>query len=512
MFERFEYSKPGLNVIITIKQSNVQILKLFYSNIQTHKQSNLHFGMSKQLSPKQYIQTRARSLPVYKCYVNKDWEEAHIAQVIVMRRHVNGNVTTGIYLVDLLCLGVKDAAYFFNEPEAELEERFSDQFTEMFEQVDYALAHNIVYAAHDFALEYGIKPHVDFAIAKFILEEDSDAVELVEIEVGQQGKPHLVVRQAGDNADALAKLKKNAGEGNYYYTIGEEGDEDYEEDDDGTIARTLDEIKVGELTVLDARFIDDDALFNEHEIRKRDEEEKLTIHLEASIRALKIAQNDFYDKQDEAVDDDVTAGFAENDIYVEGLTEEQEIEFSIMRDKLAAHYEDLDRKGGTVKSRDKSFEFTLLEEGRNNPLVVSMLFESTYFEKDLALHNKAKDYLERLTEYVTASLSLALVALVKQEGTEPYNSIYNSNDIKDAFPGEARFGSNDVNTYGLIQTLVSVRDNDLPSAVFYYYLAAETEVYSILLPPVQAELLNSIGMELGLDKGEDDVKPTLRIV
>lgn len=450
-----------------------------------------------------------------------------MAQVIIMRRHVNGNITTGIYLVDLLCLGVKDAAYFFNEPELELEERFGDSFTEMFMEVDYPLAHNIVYAGHDFALEYDIKPHADFDIAKFILEEDNDAIELIEIEVGHNGKPHLVVRQAGQNSDALAKLKKNAGEGNYYYTIGEESDEEeddeYEKDDeymakdvyeegydDGTIARKLEEIEVGELDALKARFIDDEDIFNEHEASERDEDEKLTINVEAGIRALKIARPDFFGNEEEL--DEVTAGFLANENYVEGLTEEQEIEFSVMRDKLIAHYEDLQRNGLEVESTDRTAEYAILEDGKDNPLVVAMIFENTLFDEDPALHNKAKDYLKGLAGYVTATLSLALVALIKQDDADLYHAIYNSSDIKDAFPGEAGFGSNDVNTYCLIQALVSVYDNDLTSAVYYYYLSSETEVYSNLIFHVQARLLNAIGMELGFNKGEDDAKPALRIV
>ena len=69
----------------------------------------------KQLSPKKYIETKVRNLPIYKCLVNKDWDEARIAEIIVMRKHANGNVTAGVYLVDLLCLGIKDTFFFFNQ-------------------------------------------------------------------------------------------------------------------------------------------------------------------------------------------------------------------------------------------------------------------------------------------------------------------------------------------------------------------------------------------------------------
>src|SRR5438309_465578 len=75
------------------------------------------FLMQHPLSPKKYIQTRARTLPIYKCFVNKDWRAIDIANVFVMRQHVNGHITAGVYLVDLLCLGIKDTFFFFNEEE-----------------------------------------------------------------------------------------------------------------------------------------------------------------------------------------------------------------------------------------------------------------------------------------------------------------------------------------------------------------------------------------------------------
>src|SRR5438067_1724693 len=110
-----------------------------------------------QLSPEKYIQTRARSLPIYKCLVNSEWVDSKMASVIVMRKHTNGNVTVGFYLVDLYCLGIKDTFYFFNEPEEYVTERLN-AMPDFFEEIDYNLAHNIIYAGHDFAAEFDIEP------------------------------------------------------------------------------------------------------------------------------------------------------------------------------------------------------------------------------------------------------------------------------------------------------------------------------------------------------------------
>lgn len=198
-----------------------------------------------QLSPQKYIETKARTLPVYKCHVNSDWEDSKMANVIVMRKHTNWNVTVGFYLVDLYCLGIKDTFYFFNKPEEEVMERLNKS-PQPFEQIDYNLAHNIIYAGHDFAADYEIQPHKEFATTKYILEEDDDNIPIIEVETGDEdGKPHLIVNKSYNYSPIAEKLRKHAGEGNYFLTIADDeffegefdedeefDDEDYDEDDE----------------------------------------------------------------------------------------------------------------------------------------------------------------------------------------------------------------------------------------------------------------------------------------
>ncbi len=187
--------------------------------------------MAKELSPKKYIETQSRKLPIYKCYINKDWKSARMANVFVMRKHINGNLTVGIYLIDLACLGIKDTFFFFNLPEREINERL-DLPNIFLQEVEYNLAHNVVFAAHDYALDYDINPHKDFAITKFILEEDDDNIPLIEIPVGgEDGKPLLVLQpgQSTKYKHVYDKLVKNVGKDNFNFVMGE--DELYNFDD-----------------------------------------------------------------------------------------------------------------------------------------------------------------------------------------------------------------------------------------------------------------------------------------
>jgi hypothetical protein len=201
------------------------------------------------LSPENYIRQKARNLPIYECKVNVSWEEERMAQVLIARSHANGNITLGFYLVDLSCLGVKDSFYRFNispDEYAELLEQFEGELP--LEDISYTLAHNIIYAGLQYAEELGFKPYKDYtSITRFMLEEDTDDVELIDIEVGgKDGKPTYI--NSGFDTEArvkqiIAQLERSVGVGNFTYII-QAGDEDFDDDDDFEFSGLmLDELK-----------------------------------------------------------------------------------------------------------------------------------------------------------------------------------------------------------------------------------------------------------------------------
>ncbi len=146
------------------------------------------------LSPAKYIQTKARQLPVAECLVNADWAETKMANVTIARRHNNGNITYASYLVDLLCMGVKDSDFQFNVSSLAWDD-FKKQLNDHMEMsvIDYTLAHNIIFAGYEFAIELGIEPCKSFSqTTQFMLDEDNDNVELIDIECGQNGMPVVI--------------------------------------------------------------------------------------------------------------------------------------------------------------------------------------------------------------------------------------------------------------------------------------------------------------------------------
>jgi len=187
------------------------------------------------LSPENYIRKKGRTLPLYECWVNVDWEDAQQASCIVSRKHINGNITYCFYLVDLLCLGLKFTHFVFNEPLSEFRDFLAKTEEEIsLELVDYTLVHNVIYAGIEYAEEYEFKPCKDFtSITQYFLEEDTDDIELMEIECGDEnGQPVYLYSSSTTSTHEknkiISQLERTAGPNNY--TLAD--DDDFSEKDD----------------------------------------------------------------------------------------------------------------------------------------------------------------------------------------------------------------------------------------------------------------------------------------
>ena len=186
-----------------------------------------------KISPKNYIRTRARALPLAECLVNKDWKIIGLANIIVCRQHKSGNYTVGIYLVDMFCLGVKDTTYRFN---ASLDEYEKIKEGLPLKAISYNEAHNMIYGAVAYAEDLGIDPHPDFELTQYIIEEDTEDIPLIKYEFGKNGKPFLVVSSRKEESKYVSILNKNLGEGNFDFLLQlHDGADvmDYGEEEDG---------------------------------------------------------------------------------------------------------------------------------------------------------------------------------------------------------------------------------------------------------------------------------------
>ena len=337
------------------------------------------------LSPENYIRQKARKLPIDKCLINSNWKTEGLAQIIVSRRHSNGNLTNGIYMVDLLCLGLRDSFCSFNMPESELQELIGN-ITGDFEmlEVDYTLVHNIIFSAIAYADDLGFKPHKEFnTLSKYILEEDDEAVELIDIECGMDGKPAFIRTDSFTDAQAASiinQLKKSVGEGNYTFIV--EGSE-YEEDEE------LEEDEFDDETwteTLNSRLLEIDELTPE---------ERKTAFLKLSSRDIGELEDDEYEE----------INFLCDSIYLNDLSEEEAVEqyFTQWKSEYATEISD-DEPTGNKDNRNK----TLSEmKELNNKFIRNERIEIPVFEQ--LFRNRSTITSEEMTEFqIIKILALAL--------------------------------------------------------------------------------------------------------
>ena len=221
---------------------------------------------SSQLSPENYIRQKSRNLPIIDCYINRDWEESRLCNIVIYRQHASGNVTFCIYFVDLNCLGVTESSYQFNMPYESIEEMLnkSTELGIFLMKTTYELVHNIIYAGIEFAEDFGFEPCREYKLTtKYFLAEDTNAIPLVTIACGgKDGKPVYIntgfestIRQN----QILAQLEKTAGAGNYNVILSLDDIEEQGRDDHRAEDQTNEEF--GE---------EDETTYNtEYEIYKR---------------------------------------------------------------------------------------------------------------------------------------------------------------------------------------------------------------------------------------------------
>ncbi len=192
-------------------------------------------------SPVNFFKTRARSIPLHKCFISDNWQKTRLPTVVVSRRHLTGNVSACLYMVDLNCLGVVSTMYIFNVPEEEMI-RSIDYYYEnalidaKYIDASYTLVHYIIYAGAEFAREWGIPVQNNFFVTREFLEPDDEEIELIEIECGDQEMPAFNSQMYEDffpgKADAIIKkLDKYPGPGRYKLVSQYSSDDDANKED-----------------------------------------------------------------------------------------------------------------------------------------------------------------------------------------------------------------------------------------------------------------------------------------
>jgi hypothetical protein len=165
---------------------------------------------------------RAREFPLEECWISADWQNdtPGLVQIVVARQQPDGNICFGVYLVDKLCLGLKNTFARANFTAARYQHEVQNIFQDKMPQpCRPELAYQMIYESIDYAAEFGFVPHKDFELTQYMLAPRGEFNASYKLKFGQDGKP-LFIAGPHDNAAAILKqLEKTAGPGNYNYIV-----------------------------------------------------------------------------------------------------------------------------------------------------------------------------------------------------------------------------------------------------------------------------------------------------
>jgi len=178
----------------------------------------------KILGPRYYLQ-HAREYPILGSWLMSGWKKAGITPVVVARQQEPDKVIFAVCMVDLYCLGVKNAYANTDFSQAKFLRELPRMCSDAPEQCSIELAHEVIYGGLEYAQRYGFQPHRDFTaqMCDQVLDPPATHPRKNHVKFGSKGKPLFI---SGPNDDerriksVINTLMSTAGEGNFHYVVG----------------------------------------------------------------------------------------------------------------------------------------------------------------------------------------------------------------------------------------------------------------------------------------------------
>ncbi len=164
----------------------------------------------------------ARDLPLVECWISADWqkESPGLVEIIVARQQADDNICFGVYLVDKLCLGLKNTFARANFSPARYQQEVQAIFQDRKAQrCSPELAYQMIYEGIEYAAQFGFTPNKDFELTQYMLAPRDEVTGSYKLKFGQKGKPLFVAGPHDNPVEILKQLEKTAGPGNYHYVV-----------------------------------------------------------------------------------------------------------------------------------------------------------------------------------------------------------------------------------------------------------------------------------------------------
>ncbi len=146
----------------------------------------------------------AGNSPIHECLVPEGLFKIGIGNVIVSRKLPNGDIGVSFFLVDVYCLGVKNAFFQVTTETEYLRTVGRIGGEEKLVSVEPSYARKLVEKAEGYAKQAGFDPHPDYRSARKIFGDIDAAICPTDFTFGKDGMPFFV---SGPN-DTPAKCRK----------------------------------------------------------------------------------------------------------------------------------------------------------------------------------------------------------------------------------------------------------------------------------------------------------------
>jgi tetratricopeptide (TPR) repeat protein len=145
----------------------------------------------------------AAALPVDRCLINPSWQEEGVAGVVVVRRMPGSRFLAAGFLVDVFCLGVKDAMVRSGLTRRAVR-AFLENLPWRLQEVAYQDARSVVLGAVEYARGLGFEPCRDWASAGELVESGKPFDR--RFSFGREGRPLYIQGPFDDVASVMARL------------------------------------------------------------------------------------------------------------------------------------------------------------------------------------------------------------------------------------------------------------------------------------------------------------------
>ena len=178
-------------------------------------------AISGTISVSRDIIIAARS-PVHECLFSETLFELGIGNVIIAKMMPTNRIGMGVFLLDVYCLGVKNAFYANLKLDEYNEKKRKFASESDLEIIHPSCARKLIEGGVIYAEQFGFKPHRDFKVIKQIFGEIDPGACPRAFDYGCDGKPYYVAgpHDTPQKTEAILNtLLKKCGPGGYDYMI-----------------------------------------------------------------------------------------------------------------------------------------------------------------------------------------------------------------------------------------------------------------------------------------------------